>query len=516
MIQIAKVYQEIEQIVGSKYLSDKDFVKAAYSRNVDPAFPDRWADIVVRPGSPEEISGIVKIANKHRVPIVPRGGGSDLVGGAACQGGLLMDLTRLNRILEINEKDFYCAVECGVTWGALISELYKRGLTTGVLGPGSGFSATIGGGLSNSTAGFGSTKYGLVPDNCLGVEVVLPNPKGEIIRTGAAANKYAAPICRYGFAPDFTGLFMGDAGTMGIKTKAFLKLYPNPPFKVLRNYILNKNKYDIVSELMYKLQSQVADGVHDLYVVPREVVQLQQGIAKHKPAEAIKIKGPVFMFILEAFDQRILDIVLEKVGGIMGENATPFDWHDIDLDETPAKDWKFHLRFPYNYFNRYISLQTSKISCTTCHKIPVSKLAEKEKATSQFDLTHTKDYPPESAAVFARSMHLLPNGHCVVAGGFNAVNSDAQHDAAMKMWHTKIRYQVRYGGIHYWLGESISQAIVESGAYSPEYAQFFKDMKHVVDPNFILSPRKFHMYSYDDKISDHVVQEGEPSGAKEA
>ncbi|HME51477.1 MAG TPA: FAD-binding oxidoreductase [Candidatus Lokiarchaeia archaeon] len=507
MTQNAGAYQEVEQIVGSQYITDKDVMKAAYSRNVDPAFPDRWADIIVRPGSPEEISGIVQIANKYMIPIVPRGGGSDLVGGAASQGGILMDLTRLNRILEINEKDFYCAVECGVTWAALVSELYKRNLTTGVLGPGSGFSATIGGGLSNSTAGFGSTKYGLVPENCLGVEVVLPNPTGDIIRTGAAANKYAAPICRYGFAPDFSGLFMGDAGTMGIKTKAFLKLYPNPPFKILRNFMLNKNKYEIVSELMYKLQSQVADGMHDLYVVPREVVQLQQGMAKNRPPEAVRIKGPVFMFILEAFDSRILDIVEEKVNQIMADDATPFDWHDIDLDEVPAKDWKFTLRFPYNYFNRYVSLLPSRISCTTCHKIPVSKVAEKEKLTSKFDFIHVKDYPPESAAVFARSLHLLPNGHCVVAGGFNAVNSDEQHESAMNMWHKKIRFQVRYGAIHYWLGESISQSIVESGVYSPEYARFFKDMKHVVDPNFILSPNKFHMHSYDDNIADHIVED---------
>ncbi|GAH97457.1 unnamed protein product [marine sediment metagenome] len=201
-------------------------MRAAYSRNVDPAFPDRWADIIVRPQSTEEVSEIIKIANKYKIHMVPRGGGADLVGGSVTEGGILLDLTRMNQILEINETDYYCEVECGITWGILVSELQKKGLTTGVLGPGSGYSATIGGGLSNSTAGFGSTKYGLVPDICLGVEVVLPNPQGTILRTGAAANKYAKPFCRYGVAPDFTGLFMGDVGTMGIKTKAFLKIFP--------------------------------------------------------------------------------------------------------------------------------------------------------------------------------------------------------------------------------------------------------------------------------------------------
>ena len=148
MSKVMDAYKELEGIIGSDYISDKDFMKAAYSRNVDPAFPDRWADIIVRPESTEEVSEIVKIANKYKIPMVPRGGGADLVGGSVSEGGILIDLTRMNRIIEINEKDYYCEVECGITWGALLSELQKQGLTTGVLGPGSGYSATIGGGLS--------------------------------------------------------------------------------------------------------------------------------------------------------------------------------------------------------------------------------------------------------------------------------------------------------------------------------------------------------------------------------
>ncbi len=77
----------------------------------------------------------------------------------------------------------------------------------------------------------------------------------------------------------------------------------------------------------------------------------------------------------------------------------------------------------------------------------------------------------------------------------------------MNMWHKKLRAQARYGGVHYWLGESISQSIVESGAYTPEFAKFFKNMKRTVDPNFLLSPEKFHMHSYEDDISKHEVED---------
>ena len=65
--KVKSAYKEIEDIVGSDYITDKDFMKAAYSRNVDPAFPDRWADMIVRPENSEEISGIVKVANKYKI-----------------------------------------------------------------------------------------------------------------------------------------------------------------------------------------------------------------------------------------------------------------------------------------------------------------------------------------------------------------------------------------------------------------------------------------------------------------
>jgi hypothetical protein len=79
----------------------------------------------------------------------------------------------------------------------------------------------------------------------------------------------------------------------------------------------------------------------------------------------------------------------------------------------------------------------------------------------------------------------------------------------MKIWHKRVQNQARYGGVHYWLGEAISQSIVESGAYTPEFMQFFKDMKRTVDPNYILSPKKFHMYNYEDDMTKHVVKEEE-------
>jgi hypothetical protein len=507
MSVIKSAYKEIENVIGSDFITDKDFMKAAYSRNVDPAFPDRWADMIVRPETTQEVSEIVKIANKYKIPMVPRGGGADLVGGSVTEGGILIDLTRMNQIVEINKMDFYCEVECGITWGELVSELHKKGLTTGVLGPGSGFSATIGGGLSNSTAGFGSTKYGVVPDICLGVEVVLPNPQGTIIKTGAAANKYAKPFCRYGVAPDFTGLFMGDVGTMGIKTRAFLRLFPETPYKAQRYYMLQKNDYDKVVELMYKLQSKVREGLHDVLVVPLPLLQILSMMVENKPLKRARLKGPVFSILVEAMDERILDCHLEKVTQIMENDTRPFEYQEIDLDAPLAKDWEFNLKYAYNYFNKYISIAPPKISCTTCHKIPISALPETSKSSSIFDNQNKADFPSQSISLYATVIFLMPNGHCIIVGGFNADNVENQRAISMKMWHKKLHHQVKYGGIHYWLGEAISQSIVEADAYTPEFVQFFRDIKHTVDPNYLLSPNKFHMYNYQHDYKQHIIKE---------
>lgn len=509
MSKVKNAYKEIENVIGSDYITDKDFMKAAYSRNVDPAFPDRWADLIVRPEKPEEISEIVKVANKYKIHMVPRGGGADLVGGSVTQGGILFDLTRMNHIIEINEDDYYCEVECGVTWGALVSELHPRGYTSGFVGPGSGYSATVCGSISNNSAGFGSTKYGLAPDNCLGVEVVLPNPQGTIVRTGAAANRYATPFCRYGVAPDFTGLFMGDVGTMGIKTKAFIRLHPDPPYKALRTYMLLKNDYDKVFELTHKLRKEVSEGIRDMIVIPLIIMQLQAGQAENKPSKRPRLKGPVFSLHIEATDPRILDLYLEKVHEIMTKDnaAREFEFQEIDLDSELAKDWKFNLKYAFNYFNAGISAAPPKISCTTCHKVAISAIPEIVQKASDFDMKHRSEFPPGSVSVFAMILYFLPNGNCVFVGGFIADNVDDQRAIAMDLWHKKLRNQVRYGGVHYWLGEAISQSIVEADAYTPEFIQFFKDMKRAVDPNFLLSPTKFHMYSYEDDISKYIVKE---------
>lgn len=178
---------------------------------------------VVRPASTNDVSQIVHLTNAHSVPVVPRGGGASYTDGYAPAeaNAILIDTSRMNRIVEINERDMYCIVQVGVTWAALNDALQAKGLRTPFFGPFSGLAATVGGSLSQNSVTWGTGVFGVSGETTLGVEVVLGN--GEVIRTGSWGAANSVPFFR-SYGPDLTGLFMGDCGALGVKTTVSLRL----------------------------------------------------------------------------------------------------------------------------------------------------------------------------------------------------------------------------------------------------------------------------------------------------
>lgn len=177
------------------------------------------ADVVVWPETTAEVERIVRIASEYRVPVVPRGGGSGTQGGTfALYGGIAVDLTRMSRIVEIDQTSLTVTVQAGIDGSVLEKELNTLGLTLPHY-PGSHFfGATIGGCLAARGSGVVSTKYGKAEDLALQVEVVVP--PGRRIAT--------LPVPNHAAGPDLLQTFVGSEGTLGIITEATMRLEPLP------------------------------------------------------------------------------------------------------------------------------------------------------------------------------------------------------------------------------------------------------------------------------------------------
>jgi FAD/FMN-containing dehydrogenase len=191
--------------------------------------PFTAAAAVTRPRTADEVATNVELCHAAEVPVVARGGGMTYTGAytPAREGTVLIDMSRLDRIVEVNEQDLYVTVECGCTWERLYLDLRERGLRTPFAGTSSGRYATVGGTLSTNGVFMGCSRYGSAADSVLGLDVVLAG--GTPIRTGSGAHRDGLPFFRY-FGPDLSGIFLADTGAFGIKTSATLKLIPIPEF----------------------------------------------------------------------------------------------------------------------------------------------------------------------------------------------------------------------------------------------------------------------------------------------
>lgn len=205
------------EIVGEENFTDQleEMVPYSYDASMNVHRPNA----AVWPETTEQVSEIVKFANEHKIPVVPRGAGTSLSGGAIpIHGGIIIDLSKMNRILEMSIENRYIRVQAGVVCDDLNRELAKHGFNFPP-DPSSSSVSTIGGNVGANAGGIKGAKYGTTRDYVLGLQVVLPT--GEVMRTGSKTMK-----CVSGY--DLSKLFVGSEGTLGVITEVTLKINPIP------------------------------------------------------------------------------------------------------------------------------------------------------------------------------------------------------------------------------------------------------------------------------------------------
>ncbi len=252
---MGSIYQALADIVDAEHVSDRPEELYIYSFDLGTAEPQR-PDYVAAPETTQQVQEIVRLANREKVPVVPLGGGLSLAGLAVpLKGGILIDLKRMDRIIEVNEKGRYAVIECGVSQAQLTSYLagHHPGLTHSE--PGAPPTATITGNAMIHGQGDLSQPYGFNSDLVNGLEVVLPT--GELCRFGSCA--IGASWFTNHPLPD-VGLFFGWCGTTGIVTRLSIRLYPAKLIRGTGQFVVQDE--ELVPEIIGKIcRTQMAEDI---------------------------------------------------------------------------------------------------------------------------------------------------------------------------------------------------------------------------------------------------------------
>ena len=235
-----EVYRRIEAVVGRENISAEieDRICHSYDGTKLRAMPEA----VVRPASTEEVSAILKIANETVTPVYARGAGSGLTGGAVpVKGGIVLDMGRMDRIIELDTVNLTATVEPGVVTGDFQREVEKRNLFYPP-DPASADYSTMGGNVAECAGGLRGLKYGVTRDYVLSLEAVLAS--GEVIHTGARTYK---SVTGY----DLTRLLVGSEGTLCVFTKIMVRLIPLPPS--IRTIFAGFSDFEAASETSFEI-----------------------------------------------------------------------------------------------------------------------------------------------------------------------------------------------------------------------------------------------------------------------
>jgi alkyldihydroxyacetonephosphate synthase len=420
------------------------------------------ADVVVRPDSTEQVEAIVRIASEYLVPVVPRGGGSGTQGGTfALYGGIAVDLTRMDRIIEIDESSLTVTVQAGIDGSVLEKELNGLGLTLPHY-PGSHFfGATIGGSLAARGSGVVSTKYGKAEQLALQVEAVVP--PGRRIST--------LPVPNHAAGPDLLQTLIGSEGTLGIITEATMRLDPLPEGRRF---------------LSFQLPS-VAAGIETArLIMTRRIVPAAMRL--YDEADSAKLTSMLKLdtagvLLIVVLDGQESSMALDEEG-----IRALCDVNDgVDLGAGPARTWWDSKYEPFAKHNAPAPPMIFGTTDTCARFAALPGLYEAKKRTIE------EGFAEYGARYTAHFSHWYPWGG-MIYDRFYVDNAPDDPDEALalhdRLWNAAVETSLANGGVineHHGVGLKLGRFM------RPQYGPAFDVMlaiKTAWDPDGIMNPGK--------------------------
>lgn len=317
-----ELVEQFEAIAPGKVITG-DSINPDYAKDEMPIYGTGAPEVLIEATSTEAVSSIVKLCYEHSIPVVPRGAGTGLTGaGVAHQGGVMIDMTKMNRILEYDMENFVVRVQPGVLLNDLAEDAQKRGLLYAP-DPGEKF-ATLGGNVATNAGGMRAVKYGATRDYVRAMTVVLPT--GEVVKLGATVSKTST-----GYS--LINMLIGSEGTLGIITELTLKLLAKPaadisliiPYENLEECIATVPLF-----FLNHLQPQALEFMEREIVLSSERY-LGRSIFPQEH-EGVEI-GAYLLVTFDGDSAEALESVVEKAAEVVLEAGAI----DVLIADTPAK-----------------------------------------------------------------------------------------------------------------------------------------------------------------------------------
>lgn len=303
--QIASLTQILggQNVLTGPYDLDRysgDALSPSRAFGAEDAF-ERLADVVARPASADEVSAVLKLANESGTPVIPYGGGTGVMGATVpARGGIVLDVSRMNAIIEINPTDMTAEVEAGVVLEDLENALFDLGLMPGH-DPYSVPIATVAGTISTNGVGYRAGAYGPMGDQVVALEAVLPD--GRIVSTRAVPNQSSGPSLKH--------LFIGSEGVFGVITKATIRVFRLPESQVFSGVA-----FDTFDQGFNAATEMFALGVKPTLV---DLTEEDDGIIFHLLFEGFR-EG------VKANEERALAVCEQFGGRLLGPDPTTAYW----------------------------------------------------------------------------------------------------------------------------------------------------------------------------------------------